>query len=102
MQIILAPAKNMKLVEDSPYKLSEPLYLAKTQVLLDKLKLLTFDKLKKVYKASDEIVLDNLERLKNTELNDIIQGFNYDILDEFVRVMKNINIHSMQIWMLSL
>lgn len=31
-------------------------------------------------------------RLKNTELNDIIQGFNYDILDEFVRVMKNINI----------
>lgn len=33
-----------------------------------------------------------LARLKNTELNDIIQGFNYDILDEFVRVMKNINI----------
>lgn len=72
MRIILAPAKNMKLVEDSPYKLSEPLYLAKTQVLLDKLKLLTFDKLKKVYKASDEIVLDNLERLKNTELNKLL------------------------------
>ena len=31
-------------------------------------------------------------RLKNTELHDIIQGFDYDILDEFVRVMKNINI----------
>ena len=38
MRIILAPAKNMQLVEDSPYELSKPQFLAKTQILLDKLK----------------------------------------------------------------
>ena len=68
MRIILAPAKNMQLVEDSPYELSKPQFLAKTQILLDKLKRLSFDELKKVYKASDEIVLQNMERLKITDL----------------------------------
>lgn len=68
MRIILAPAKNMQLVEDSPYELSKPQFLAKTQILLDKLKRLSFDELKKVYKVSDEIVLQNMERLKITDL----------------------------------
>lgn len=32
-------------------------------------------------------------RLKNNELHDIIQGFDYGILDDFVRIMKYINIY---------
>lgn len=41
--------------------------------------------------GTSELAL-RFSRLKNTELHDIIQGFDYAILDEFVRVMKNINI----------
>ena len=64
MKIILAPAKNMQLAEDSPYNLTEPVFINKAEILLNKLKKLNFDELKEVYGASDKIVQDNLERLK--------------------------------------
>lgn len=69
MRIILAPAKNMRYIEDSPYDLSKPCFLQKSETLLAKLKKMNFDELKKVYKASDDIVLQNMERLKQTDLN---------------------------------
>ena len=64
MKIILAPAKNMQLAEDSPYNLTEPVFINEAEILLNKLKKLNFDELKEVYGASDKIVQDNLERLK--------------------------------------
>ena len=64
MKIIIAPAKNMQLAEDSPYNLTEPVFINEAEILLNKLKKLNFDELKEVYGASDKIVQDNLERLK--------------------------------------
>ena len=55
MQIIISPAKKMNLEKESPYALSQPALLDKTQVLLAYLQSLDVTQLKALLKCNEQI-----------------------------------------------
>lgn len=69
MDIIIAPAKQMRIVDDFPLSLSKPIYINKTKELLDHLKSLDFQELKKVLSASDKIVKQAYDNFQNMDLD---------------------------------
>lgn len=68
MDIIIAPAKQMKMVDDFPLELSYPAYLDQTEKLLKHLAGLTFDELKAVMAASDKITKQAYDNFQTMDL----------------------------------
>ncbi|CCI82035.1 peroxide stress protein YaaA [Lactobacillus hominis] len=68
MKFIIAPAKKMKVDQDSFLVKSQPIFLDKAQILWDFLKKQNFEQLQKIWNANDKIVRQNQKRLQ-TPLN---------------------------------
>lgn len=68
MKIIISPAKKMEECQDIFAPGDFPEYLEKTEHLYDKLKSMSEDKLKKVFKANDQITHQNYERYQSMNL----------------------------------
>ncbi|NME20800.1 peroxide stress protein YaaA [Lactobacillus johnsonii] len=69
MKIIIAPAKKMRVDQDTFLVKSEPAFLDKTQELLDFLKTRSFNQLQELWKANDNIVRTNQNNLVTSELD---------------------------------
>ena len=68
MKIIFSPAKTMKQPEATTSR-TLPVYLEETEKLLFKLRQMSFQELKTLWKCSDEIVKENQQRIKEMKLN---------------------------------
>lgn len=68
MKIILSPAKKMKIDTDSLEPLGFPVYIDRTEQIMNWLKNSSRDELKKLWGCSDKIVDENVERLGNMDL----------------------------------
>ncbi|WP_425448244.1 peroxide stress protein YaaA [Dethiothermospora halolimnae] len=68
MKIIISPAKKMKVDTDSLDYNQLPEFIEDTQVLLEYLKKLSYEKLKSIWKCSDKIATLNYERIQKMDL----------------------------------
>ena len=69
MRIIISPAKKMNVDADSLPSTGQPQFLEKTGILLEKLKGMSYDDLKKLWKCNDSIAELNFERIHHTDLH---------------------------------
>ncbi len=69
MRILLAPAKKMNVENDDFTAESMPVFLHKTEVLLARMKAMTAEELKKLWKCNDAIAQLNQERLETMDLH---------------------------------
>lgn len=68
MKIIIAPAKKMRVDQDSFAVETMPVFLDNAKILWDFLKSRNFAQLKEIWKANDKIIRENMERLKYEDL----------------------------------
>ena len=68
MKIIISPAKKMKVDTDTLPWQDLPCFLDKAESLYEKLRSMSYEELKKLWKCNDGIAAQNVERLKNTDL----------------------------------
>ena len=69
MRIIISPAKKMNADTDTlPYR-DLPAFLPKTQQLLDRLRAMNEDELKRLWKCNDQIAQLNMDRLRSMDLH---------------------------------
>ena len=68
MRIIISPAKKMNTDMDSLAWRDLPAFLPQTERLLEQLRTMTPEELKKLWKCSDQIAALNLERLRSMDL----------------------------------
>lgn len=68
MQIIISPAKKMKMDTDSFVWKDLPAFLDRTEELFTRLKGLSYEELKALWKCSDKIAAQNMERLQTLDL----------------------------------
>lgn len=64
MKIIISPAKKMQVCSDDFECISQPIFLEKTQEILEKLQKKSIDELKKIWKCNDKIALENFDRIQ--------------------------------------
>lgn len=69
MKIIISPAKKMNVDTDSLDWQALPEFLDRTGQLLEKLRGMSYDELKKLWKCSDQIAEQNLQRLQKMDLH---------------------------------
>lgn len=68
MKIIISPTKKMVMETDSFLADSEPIFLNKTQAILDTLKTLPYETAKALWKCNDTIATENYARLETMRL----------------------------------
>ena len=68
MRIIISPAKKMNTDTDTLAYRNLPVFLDKTQKILDHLRSLSYDELKGLWKCNDQIAALNVERLRDMDL----------------------------------
>lgn len=68
MRIILSPAKKMNVDVDSFDCRGLPVFLPKTEILLERLRGMTYEELKSLWRCSDGLAKPNYERLQGMEL----------------------------------
>ena len=68
MRIIISPAKKMRVDTDSLVWRELPVFLEKTEELLERLKGMTEAELQKLWKCNDKIARQNVERIRTMEL----------------------------------
>ena len=69
MRIIISPAKKMNVDTDTlPYR-DLPVFLPKTEQLLDRLRAMDEDELKRLWKCNDQIAALNVQRLREMDLH---------------------------------
>lgn len=68
IKIIISPAKTMKIDNDTLLHRQMPVFIEKTQGLLDYLKELSYEELKSVWKCSDKLAKQNFDRIKDMDL----------------------------------
>ena len=68
MRIIIAPAKKMNADTDSLDWKDLPVFLPQTERLLDKLRGMNYDALKKLWKCNDAIAEQNMQRIRDMDL----------------------------------
>ena len=68
MQIIISPAKKMRIDNDDLVSAAEPRFLKDTEVLLAELRKIQYDDLKKLWQCNDEIAALNYKRLQTMRL----------------------------------
>ena len=68
MKIIISPAKKMR--DDIAYLAaeSEPVYLQKSKILLERLRSLSYEQLKEVLACSDALAWESYERYQKMDL----------------------------------
>lgn len=69
MKIILSPTKKMREDLLFHHALSEPMYLTKTSLLLERIKQLSYDELKKLLACNAQLALLNYERFQTMDLH---------------------------------
>ena len=69
MRIIISPAKKMNADTDTLPWRDLPVFLPKTQQLLDRLRSMSEDELKRLWKCNDQIAALNVERLLDMDLH---------------------------------
>ncbi|MBR3752829.1 MAG: peroxide stress protein YaaA [Ruminiclostridium sp.] len=69
MQIIISPAKKMRVDTDSFAWRDLPAFLPRTELLFARLKELTYEELKDLWKCNDKITVQNIERLQTQNLH---------------------------------
>ena len=72
MKIIISPAKKMEVCEDYTGVLTKPIFLEKTKILLDHLKKLSYEDMKKLLNTSENLTSLNYEIYKNFSLNKLL------------------------------
>lgn len=72
MKIILSPAKKMNVDTDSLAPSGLPVFMEKTEVLLEWLRSKSFAELQKLWKCSDRIAQQNFERLQHMDLKNAL------------------------------
>ena len=68
MQIIISPAKKMRIDNDDLVYAAEPRFLKDTEILLAELRKMQYDDLKKLWQCNDEIAALNYKRLQTMRL----------------------------------
>ena len=68
MRIIISPAKKMNIDKDSLPPRDLPVFLEQTEEILEKLRGMDYDALKKLWKCNDKIAAQNVERLTEMDL----------------------------------
>ena len=68
MKIIISPAKKMNMDTDSLAWRDLPVYLPQTEEILEKLRGMDYEALKKLWKCNDKIAAQNVERLDHMDL----------------------------------
>ena len=69
MQIIISPAKKMRMDTDSFAWRDMPAFLHRTEVLFSRLKELSYEELKSLWKCNDKIAAQNVERISTLDLH---------------------------------
>ena len=69
MRIIISPAKKMNADTDTLPWRDLPAFLPKTQQLLDQLRAMNEDELKRLWKCNDQIAALNVQRLREMDLH---------------------------------
>lgn len=69
MKIIISPAKKMLVDSDSFAWTDLPGFLTRTEVLFTRLKELSYDELKDIWKCNDKIASQNVERIQTLDLH---------------------------------
>lgn len=72
MQIIISPAKKMKVDQDDFTPLNTPRYLDQSVIIKRKLLSLSYDELKHLWQTSDKLTTENYNQLHRTELNNAL------------------------------
>lgn len=108
MRIIISPAKKMNINTDDLAYRDLPEFLPKTEQLLERLRGMSYDELKKLWKCSDKIAEQNYERLQNMDLRRILtpavlayEGIQYQYMapavfsgDEYEYIQEHLRILS--------
>lgn len=68
MRIIISPAKKMNINTDDLAYRDLPQFLPQTEMILEKLRSMSYEQLKKLWKCSDKIAEQNYERLQHMDL----------------------------------
>lgn len=68
MKIIISPAKKMNIDTDSLAWRDLPAFLPQTEEILEKLRGMDYESLKKLWKCNDKIAVQNVERLEHMDL----------------------------------
>lgn len=69
MQIIISPAKQMKISDDDNIQMSTPLFEKKTNELVQHIQTLSLEELKKYMKCSDKIAMQAYEMYQNFSIS---------------------------------
>ena len=108
MRIIISPAKKMNADTDTLPWRDLPVFLPKTQQLLDRLRGMSGDELQKLWKCNDQIAALNVERLRDMDLHrnltpaiiayegiqyqymapDVFTKSEYDYVQEHLRILS--------------
>ena len=70
MKIIISPAKKMKTIDDIDMECTTPIFLSKTDELLQHLQNLSYTDLKSYLKCSDSIAKNTFEQFQNIMYNE--------------------------------
>ena len=68
MKIIISPAKKMNIDTDSLAPETSPVFLDETKILLEWLRTLSYEELKKLWNCNDRIASQNDERVRHMDL----------------------------------
>ena len=74
MKIILSPAKKMKVDTDGWITPTVPFFIEKSKRIVEELRALSYDELKKLWAASDDIVRKSIEMLRVHSFDDEIKN----------------------------
>lgn len=108
MRIIISPAKKMNINTDALGYRDLPEFLPQTELILARLKEMSYDELKKLWKCSDKISEQNYVRLQNMDLRRVLtpailsyegiqyqymapavfSGEEYDYIQEHLRILS--------------
>ncbi|MCR4950617.1 MAG: peroxide stress protein YaaA [Solobacterium sp.] len=72
MKIILSPAKTMRRADDDFSHESLPVFLERTEILLEKMRGMDHDGLKKLWNCSEKLTKENMERLAVMDLENTL------------------------------
>ena len=97
MKIIISPAKKMNIVTDNLQWESLPDFMKMTEKIYNKLKSMSYNELKNLWKCNEKIAQLNYERIKNMDLYDNLtpailsyEGiqYTYMALDNFKAILS--------------
>lgn len=108
MQIIISPAKKMKVDQDDFTPLDTPRYLDQSVIIKRKLLSLSYDELKHLWHTSDKLTAENYDQLHHTDLNNALTpavfsyvGIQYQYIAPNVLDEQSLTYLQNHLWILS-